>query len=110
MTTTPASWAPPTWKTGSCAMWMRDAFGKFCQTALEGLAAKKLNLEMLVERRARAQERRVVPEAIARFLSGELRQRSLHTQPGQPPAAYIPAGPDADRLKELRARSRLAFS
>src|SRR5207245_9609447 len=29
---------------------------------------KKLNLEMLIERRARAQERRVVPETIARFL------------------------------------------
>ena len=44
-------------------------FREICQTALEGLAAKKLNLEMLVERRARAQERRVVPETIARFLS-----------------------------------------
>jgi DNA invertase Pin-like site-specific DNA recombinase len=32
------------------------------------LASKKLNLEMLIERRARAQERRVVPETIARFL------------------------------------------
>ena len=43
-------------------------FREICQTALEGLAAKKLNLEMLVERRARAQERRVVPETISRFL------------------------------------------
>lgn len=43
-------------------------FRAICQTALEGLAAKKLNLEMLIERRARAQERRVVPETIARFL------------------------------------------
>lgn len=45
--------------------------GKFraiCQNALEGLASKKLNLDMLVERKARAQERRVVPETIARFL------------------------------------------
>jgi superfamily II DNA or RNA helicase len=42
-------------------------FRAICQTALEGLASKKLNLEMLVERRARAQERRVVPETIARF-------------------------------------------
>ena len=32
------------------------------------LASKKLNLQMLLERRARTQERRVVPEAIARFL------------------------------------------
>src|SRR5207244_5227794 len=30
--------------------------------------SKKLNLEMLIERRARAQERRVVPETIARFV------------------------------------------
>jgi superfamily II DNA or RNA helicase len=44
-------------------------FRAICQTALEGLAAKKLNLDMLIERRARAQERRVVPETIARFLT-----------------------------------------
>lgn len=44
-----------------------DHFRAICKTALEGLASKKLNLEMLVERRARAQERRVVPETIARF-------------------------------------------
>jgi superfamily II DNA or RNA helicase len=43
-------------------------FRNICQNALEGLATKTLNLEMLVERRARAQERRVVPETIARFL------------------------------------------
>ena len=38
------------------------------ERALEGLATKNLNLEMLIERRARAQERRVVPETIARFI------------------------------------------
>jgi superfamily II DNA or RNA helicase len=43
-------------------------FRAICQNALEGLAAKKLNLKMLIERRAMAQERRVVPETIARFL------------------------------------------
>ncbi|HQG29732.1 MAG TPA: helicase-related protein, partial [Candidatus Ozemobacteraceae bacterium] len=43
-------------------------FRNICQNALEGLASKKLNLAMLVERRALAQERRVVPETIARFL------------------------------------------
>ncbi len=43
-------------------------FRAICQNALEGLASKKLNLDMLIERRARAQERRVVPETIARFL------------------------------------------
>ncbi|MBN1125973.1 MAG: DUF3883 domain-containing protein [Sedimentisphaerales bacterium] len=43
-------------------------FRAICRNALEGLASKRLNLEMLVERRARAQERRVVPETIARFI------------------------------------------
>jgi len=45
-----------------------DHFRRICQNALEGLATKNLNLEMLVERKARAQERRVVPETIARFM------------------------------------------
>src|SRR5262249_39219210 len=44
------------------------SFRAICQNALEGLATKTLNLAMLVERRAKAQERRVVPETIARFL------------------------------------------
>lgn len=43
-------------------------FRSICQNALEGLATKKLNLSMLIERRARAQECRVVPETIARFI------------------------------------------
>lgn len=46
-----------------------ESFRAICRNALEGLAAKKLNLEMLIERRARAQERRVVPETIARFMA-----------------------------------------
>jgi len=46
----------------------KDHFQAICQNALEGLASKKLNLAMLTERRARAQERRVVPETIARFI------------------------------------------
>jgi superfamily II DNA or RNA helicase len=45
-----------------------EKFRNICQNALEGLATKSLNLEMLVERRAKAQERRVVPETIARFM------------------------------------------
>jgi hypothetical protein len=44
-------------------------FRAICQNALEGLASKRLNLEMLIERRAQAQERRVVPETIARFMN-----------------------------------------
>jgi len=45
-----------------------DRFRAICQNALEGLASKKLNLSMLIERRALAQERRVVPETIHRFI------------------------------------------
>lgn len=45
-----------------------EHFKGICQTALEGLATKRLNLEMLIERRALATERRIVPETIARFI------------------------------------------
>ena len=45
-----------------------DHFRAICPNALEGLATKTLNLEMLIERRARAQEHRLVPETIDRFL------------------------------------------
>jgi superfamily II DNA or RNA helicase len=61
-------------------------FRRICQNALEGLASKKLNLEMLVERRARAQERRVVPETIARFIrdAAEFVPLTLKTVPRLP--------------------------
>ena len=56
-------------------------FRAICQTALEGLAARKLNLDMLIERRARAQERRVVPETIARFMKECARDAALALKP-----------------------------
>src|ERR1043165_3642032 len=56
-------------------------FRAICQNALEGLASKKLNLDMLLERRARAQERRVVPETIARFLQESSEQASFNIKP-----------------------------
>ena len=56
-------------------------FRAICQNALEGLASKKLNLDMLIERRARAQERRVVPETIARFLQEAADQASFNIKP-----------------------------
>ena len=56
-------------------------FRDICQTALEGLAAKKLNLDMLIERRARAQERRVVPETIARFMTECAQDATLALRP-----------------------------
>jgi superfamily II DNA or RNA helicase len=67
-------------------------FRAICQNALEGLASKKLNLEMLIERRARAQERRVVPETIARFLreAAEFVPLSLKMVPSVP-HAFEPA-------------------
>jgi len=58
-----------------------DRFRAICRTALEGLATKKLNLAMVVERRARAQERRVVPETIARFLAETAPLASLVLNP-----------------------------
>jgi hypothetical protein len=71
-------------------------FRAICQNALEGLASKRLNLEMLIERRAKAQERRVIPETIARFLGEASGYASLslkalpslpHTfDPGKTPA------------------------
>ena len=56
-------------------------FRSICQNAPEGLAAKKLNLDMLIERRARAQERRVVPETIARFITECAQDAALDLKP-----------------------------
>ena len=56
-------------------------FRAICQTALEGLASKRLNLEMLVERRARAKEQRVVPENIARFMQESAQDAALSLKP-----------------------------
>ncbi len=56
-------------------------FRTICQTALEGLATKTLDLKMLTERRSRAQERRVVPETIARFIKECARDANLALKP-----------------------------
>ena len=60
-----------------------ESFRSICQTALEGLSVQKLNLGMLVERRARARERRVVPERIARFISDSAEYAALRLQPAR---------------------------
>ena len=66
-------------------------FRAICQTALEGLASRKLNLDMLVERRARARERRVVPETIARFIKECAGNAALTLKPvGGLPHAFEP--------------------
>jgi superfamily II DNA or RNA helicase len=54
-----------------------ERFRAICQHALEGLATKSLNIGMLVERRALARERRIVPETLARFLRGASAYTSL---------------------------------
>ncbi len=67
-------------------------FRAICQTALEGLATRKLNLDMLVERRAQAQERRVVPETIARFLGEAAGYASMSFKPVKSlPHTYDPS-------------------
>lgn len=81
-------------------------FRSICQNALEGLATKKLNLSMLIERRARAQECRVVPETIARFIrqTAPYAQFNLkdvprlpHTfDPGKTPSSLRRCESDAD--------------
>ena len=90
-------------------------FRAICQTALEGLAAKKLNLDLLVERRARAKERRVVPETISRFMGEAAKDAALalkpvrrlpHTfQPGRTPIGLKRFERDEDwGLAELAVR------
>ena len=90
-------------------------FRAICQTALEGLAAKRLDLNMLIERRARAQERRVVPETIARFIKECARDAAFslksvahlaHTfQPGRTPPGLKRYERETDwKLPELAIR------
>lgn len=69
-------------------------FRAICQNALEGLATKNLNLEMLIERRARAQERRVVPETIARFIAQAAPYANLDFKP----VASLPHTFDVGRI------------
>ena len=58
-------------------------FREICQTALEGLATRRLDLDLLVEQRARAQERRVMPETIARFISDSALRARLPLRPAR---------------------------
>ena len=65
-------------------------FREICQHALEGLASKRLNLDMLVERRAMAQRRRVVPETIARFIADSANSAALSLRPAVLPHTFVP--------------------
>ncbi len=84
-------------------------FRAICQNALEGLASKQLNLEMLIERRAQAQERRVVPETIARFLreAAEYVPLTLKTVPSVPHAFEPARTPPVLRSYEREADWKL---
>ena len=92
-----------------------NQFRAICQNALEGLATKKLNLEMLIERKALAQEKRLVPETIARFIAETSGYANLpfklvptlpHTfEPGRTPALLRQYEKDPDwRLPVLASR------
>ena len=82
-------------------------FRDICQTALEGLAAKKLNLDMLIERRAQAQERRVVPETIARFITECAQDAGSGAAARRQPGAHVRTGPHTAGFEEVRARTRV---
>lgn len=84
-------------------------FRAICQNALEGLASKRLNLEMLIERRAQAQERRIVPETIARFLreAAEFVPWPLKPAPGLPYAFEPARTPSVLRRYEQEADWKL---
>lgn len=58
-----------------------EDFRNICKSALEGLAKRNLNLPMLVERRAMAQERRIVPETVARFFETAAKEVGLTLSP-----------------------------
>jgi superfamily II DNA or RNA helicase len=75
-------------------------FRAICRNALEGLASKQLNLKMLLERRARAQERRVVPETIARFLT----EAAVHVPFDLKPVAALPHTFDPARTPQTLRR------
>ncbi len=86
-----------------------DRFRAICQNALEGLATKSLNLEMLVERRARAQERRLVPETIARFMRETAQHLGFILQPVKNlPHTFVP-GPTPSILKRYEVEPDWKF-
>ena len=76
-----------------------ESFRSICQTALEGLASRKLNLDLLVERRAKAQEHRIVPETIARFLQDSTRKANLDLRPIRGQLHAFETGPTPSRIK-----------
>ena len=76
-----------------------EHFKSICQTALEGLASRQLNLELLVERRAKAQEHRIVPETIARFLQDSAKRANMELTPLRGQIHSFTAGATPSRIK-----------
>ncbi len=74
-------------------------FRAICRTALEGLATRKINLDMLVERRARAQAKRLVPETTARFVKEAAQDAALRLRPDGSLAHTFEPGRTPPRLK-----------
>ena len=87
-----------------------DRFRSICQTALEGLAAKKLNLTMLIERRARAQERRGGAREHRSLHHRVRRRRGPGSEAGRRHGAYLRSRPHAIGIEEARARPGLEAS
>ena len=85
-------------------------FRAICHTALEGLASKRLNLDMLIERRARAQERRVVPETLARFMRDSAGAAGLALRPVANLAHAFRPGRTPTALKVLEREPTWKFS
>ncbi len=81
-----------------------EDFRNICQNALEGLATKKLNLAMLIERRARAQERRLVPESIARFLQDSAALANLALKEVKSLSHTFDPGPTPSSLREYESK------
>jgi superfamily II DNA or RNA helicase len=84
-------------------------FRDICQNALEGLATKNLNIQMLVERRAKAQERRLVPETMARFLADAAPLCGLSLRPLAIDRFSFEPGPTPPELRRYAKDERWKF-
>ncbi|EQD45925.1 helicase domain-containing protein, partial [mine drainage metagenome] len=84
-------------------------FRDICQNALEGLATKNLNIQMLVERRAKAQERRLVPESMARFLAAAAPVGNMTLRPVASDRFTFDPGPTPPELRQYSRQDLWRF-
>jgi hypothetical protein len=59
----------------------KQDFEQICNSALESLSRRTLNIPMLIEQRALAKERRIVPETIARFFKEAIEMMGIELKP-----------------------------